>query len=382
MTRFADRLGVGALKETAEGYLVATSRVARTGIQLYRASEIWDAAEGQGFKPEDVVRVYRSPEQVFDEKSLSSITRIPITLDHPTEDVNSSNWGRLAKGEVGDSYALERGDPGWVVINPMLKDSGLIAAAKTTHPEWSMGYKADIIPFADKSLADFEMVGIRYNHVAAVQRGRAGPEARIGDSWGATPMQDIQPGNPPTPQGGLMPDVKSVILGDSVVQVSIGDALAIDKFKIDAQRQIADAEAGKKKAEEEKSAKEEEIGELKAKLKKAEDAAMVDVDALVASRTALLAQVRAIDASIVVAGKTDAELRKAAVSKKLGDSYVVDVSDAEITGMFKAIAKDAAPANPAAAVFKDGVHQVGDASTKAQDALAKSNADLNAWRNQ
>lgn len=379
MTRFADRLGVGALKETAEGYLVATSRVARTGIQLYRASEIWDAAEGHGFKPDDVVRVYRSPEQVFDEKSLSSITRIPITLDHPTEDVNSSNWGRLAKGEVGDSYALERGDPGWVVINPMLKDSGLIAAAKTTHPEWSMGYKADIVPFADKSLADFEMVGIRYNHVAAVPRGRAGPEARIGDSWGVSPVQDFQPGELPNNPKGVHMDLKTVVLGDKAVQVAVADVAAIEQYKAQATKALADAEAAKKKSEEDKD---EEIGALKAKLKKAEDAALVDVDALVAARTALVAQVHAIDSSIAVAGKTDAELRKTAVAKRLGDAILVDSSDAEITGMFKALAKDAKPGNPAAAVFRDGVHQVGDAAANEAAALAKNNADRNAWRNQ
>ena len=60
MIRFADRVSVGDIKETAEGYLVATARVARTGVQQYLASELGDVAAAAGFKPNDVVRVLRS----------------------------------------------------------------------------------------------------------------------------------------------------------------------------------------------------------------------------------------------------------------------------------------------------------------------------------
>lgn len=376
MTRFADRLGVGSVKETAEGYLIATARVARTGVQQYLASELGDVATDAGFKPADVVRVYRSPEQVFADKTLASITRVPVTLDHPAENVTSENWSKLAKGEVGDAYSRE---PEWIVVNPMVKDGAAILAARTTHPEISMGYEANIVPFADTSVADFEMTDIRFNHLALVGAGRAGPQARIGDSWGASPVQDFQPGALPNNPKGVPMDLKTVVLGDKAVQVAVADVSAIEQYKTDMQRKLSDAEAAKKKSEEDKD---EEIGVLKAKLKKAEDAALVDVDALVASRSALVAQVHAIDASIVVAGKTDADLRKAAVAKRLGDAIIVDASDAEIGGMFKAIAKDAKPVNPVNGVIRDGLHSVGDAAAQASDALAKSNANLNAWRNQ
>lgn len=33
--RFTDRVSVGDLKETKEGYLVSTSRVARTGVKRF-----------------------------------------------------------------------------------------------------------------------------------------------------------------------------------------------------------------------------------------------------------------------------------------------------------------------------------------------------------
>lgn len=375
--KFADRVTVGELKETREGYLVATARVARTGVQLYYASELGDVARDAGFKPGDVVRVYRHPDEVFAKDSLASITRLPVTVDHPAEDVTAANWQQLAVGEVGDAYATE---PEWIVVNPMIKDAGATKAARTTHQEISMGYSAAIVPARDGLEADFEQRGIRYNHLALVPKGRAGEMARIGDSWGASPVQDFQPGISPTTvkEGRMSDQTKTVVLGDKAAQGLTADAAAvIEAYKADMTKQLADAVAAKKKSDEEKD---EEIGKLKAEVKKAKDAAVIDVDALVAARTELVGQVKTMDASIDPKGKTDAELRKAAVLAKLGDSMVKDASDAEITGMFKALAKDAATTNPVATALRHGVVNVGDAQSLADKALATANADLNAWR--
>lgn len=372
--KFADRVTVGELKETREGYLVATARVARTGVQLYYASELGDVARDAGFKPGDVVRVYRHPDEVFAKDSLASITRLPVTVDHPAEEVTAANWQQLAVGEVGDAYATE---PEWIVVNPMIKDAGATKAARTTHQEISMGYSAAIVPARDGLEADFEQRGIRYNHLALVPKGRAGEKARIGDSWGASPVQDFQPGISPKSKGGRMPDMKTVVLGDKAVQVADTDVALIEQYKTDMARKLADAEAAKKKSDEEKD---EEIGKLKAEVKKAKDAAVIDVDALVAARTELVGQVKAMDASIDPKGKTDAELRKAAVLAKLGDETVKGANDDQITGMFKALAKDAATTNPVATALRSGVVNVGDAQSLADKALATANADLNAWR--
>lgn len=368
--KFLDRASVGEVKETKDGYLVATSRVARTGVQEYLAKELGDIAIDAGFKPDDVVRVYRHADQVFHKDSLASITRLPITIGHPKEDVTAENWSRLAVGDIGDAYATE---PEWIVVNPMLKDAAAVKAARTTHPELSMGYSANIVKARDGLGADFEVSDIRYNHLALVPKARAGDQARIGDSWGAAPVNvdDFQPS-----KGGRMPDLKTVVLGDSAVQVAVGDAAAIDKFKAETAKQLADAKALA-------DSKDEQIGQLKAELVKAQDAAKIDVDALVAARTELVAQVKAIDSAIEVSGKSDAALRKEAVAKKLGDASIAGCSDAEITGMFKVLAKDAkTEENPVAGAFKQGVVNVGDASAGMQDAWAKANHDMNAWRNQ
>lgn len=375
--RFTDRASVGAIKETKEGYLVATARVARTGTQTYLARELGDVATGAGFAPDSPVRVYRSPEEVFHKDSLASITRVPVTIDHPGEDVSAANWASLSVGDVGDAYATE---PEWVVVNPMIKDAAAVQAARTTHRQISMGYDAQVVKARDGIDADFEVKAIRYNHLALVPSARAGDQARIGDSWGAAPIDDSQPGDMPKTKGGLqMPDLKTLVLGDSAVQVAVADAAVIEKFKNDMAQALKDAEA---KHATMLTEKDEQIGKLKADLVKAQDAANIDVDALVAARADLLGKVKAIDAGIETAGKSDAELRKAAVAAKLGDAMVKDASDAEITGMFKAIATTATSTSQVAEAFRTGVVSVGDASKNMQDAWAKSNADMNAWRYQ
>lgn len=348
--RFNDRVSVGQTKQTGEGYLVATAKVARTGVQEYYAAELGDVAAQAGFKPNDIVRVYRHPDQVFSQDTLNSITRVPVTIDHPQENVSADNWSQYAVGEVGDAFAK---DGEWIVVNPMIKDAKGIEAAKTTHKEISMGYNANIVKARDGIDADFEMTDIRMNHLALVPRGRAGSQARIGDSWGAAPISDNQPGVTPNnrPKEGHM-TTKTVVLGDKAVQVLVEDAAEVERFKQESAKALADAET---KLATTIADKDEEIGKLRAELADAKKAAEIDVDALVAARTELVAQVKAIDAKIDAKGLSDADLRKAAVAAKLGDEMVKDASEAVILGMFKAIAKDAKPADPVGEAFKYGV---------------------------
>lgn len=152
--------------------------------------------------------------------------------------------------------------------------------------------------------------------------------------------------------------LKTVVLGDAAVQVALTDVAAVEAFKASALKAIADAESSHASAI---SAKDEEIGKLRADLATAQAAAVVDIDSLVAARTELVSKVHAIDAKIVPTGLSDADLRKAAVVSKFGDAITAGASDAEIAGMFKAIVVDAKPANPAAQVFMGGIKSISDA---------------------
>lgn len=131
---------------------------------------------------------------------------------------------------------------------------------------------------------------------------------------------------------------KTVVLGDAAVSVAIADAAAVEAFKTTMLKRVADAEAMVEKTKEEKD---EEIGKLKAEKKVLEDAAVTPakLTKMIADRVALETSVKALDAAIVCDGVSDADLKKAAVIAKLGDAAVADASEAEISGMFKAISR-------------------------------------------
>jgi len=369
------------LKMTRDGYLIGEARVSRAGnVQKYYGYEI-------GLTGDDankVFGVYRDPDVVFAESSMMSLAGRPVTRGHPPAGVTSDNWKDLAVGQVGGVIKRD----GEHVVAPMaIMDASAAKEVASGARSLSAGYTVGITKDEGVSPSgepyQYRQSGeLRFNHVAYLpdNNPRAG-NTRIGDSWGAAPISDNQPGDTPNTvkKGGRMPDsTKAVILGDSVVQVAVSDALLIEQFKDASAKALADAEA---KFNSTIAAKDEEIGKLKADLKAAQDAANIDVDALVAARTELVAQVKAIDAKIDAKGLSDADLRKAAVAAKLGDEMVKDASEAVILGMFKAIAKDAKPADPVGEVFKHGTRQsVGDAATQMKDAFAKSVDDLNAWR--
>lgn len=356
--KFTDRAPIGAVKRTKEGYLVATARVARTGVQHYLASELGDVAIKAGFKPDDIVRVNRPEAEVFSSDSLNTITRLPVTVDHPAEEVTADNWSSLAVGDVGDAYTK---DGEWVVVNPMLKDSRGIDAANSTHKEISMGYRAEIVASNDKSIADFDQRNIRYNHLALVERGRAGSDARIGDSWGATPVDDKgfiepQPGGKPITQsskgGHNMSDaLKTVVLGDKAVKVPAEDVAAIEQFKTDSAKALADAESKHEKTLADKDA---ELAKLQAKLDDAESKILsdADIDKRVSDRADLVALAKSIAPNIKTQGVSDADIRKAVVTTKLGDAVIEGKSEAYIDARFDILADEAKESNPVNDAFK------------------------------
>ena len=318
MINFIDKATIGSTKKTSEGYLIATSKVARTGVQDYLASELGDVAITSGFDPNARVKVYRHADEVFHADSLQSLTRIPVTIGHPKELVTSDNWASLSVGDLGDAF---KQDGDWIVVNPMLKDAKGVTAAETTHRELSAGYTAEIIPARDGLDADFEMVNIRFNHLALVPKGRAGSQARIGDNsspnnWGISPI-NLEDEN--------MVDLKTVIFGDKSVSVEAKDAETVAAILKDHKTAL--------------DAKDAEIGVLDAKVKAAEAKILSDAD---------------IEA--MLAKKAKAKADKAAVVAKVGDKALT-WTDAQID-IALAMIGDTSVAD----ALKDGVKktQVGD----------------------
>jgi hypothetical protein len=355
---FTDTLTLdGAIRRTADGYGVVSARVARGGnVQVYLGSEL-------GITDKSIVRVYRPETEVFKKDAIASYAGVPITVGHPKQSVSAETWKDLAVGEVGDDV-LRDGE--FVRVPMMLRDAKAIAAVEGGTRELSMGYSADVKMLDgvtpkgeafDAIMSDFKM-----NHVAIVDQARGGTELRIGDgAWGASPFEDQSGLAPITMEKDVMSELlKTVVLGDKAVQVAIADVAAIDAFKAETAKTIADADKAHQTAIAAKdadhakamAAKDAEIEGLKAKV--VSDA---DIDKRVQAKAELVAVARAIAKDVKVEGLSDAAIRKAVVVAKLGDEVIKDKSDVYIDARFDILvdeAKKATP-DPFASAVKDGL---------------------------
>lgn len=380
--RFFDTIELGqaaevsSMRETRNGSLVVHARAARGGnVQDYLGAEV-------GRPDMAVVRVYRDADEIFHKDSLKTFGHKAVTLDHPSEPVTSRTWKDVARGHTGDEV-LRDGE--FVKIPMLVADQAAIDAVKGGKRELSVGYQCDLdwTPGTSPSgeAYDARQIKITVDHVAIVDRGRAGPDCRIGDQ---RPSDDVKTMRALPPIADRTVRMKTHLVDGHPVEMSDAAIIAVSGLQKTLANTLADnltmstAITTKDAAI---AAKEEEIGRLKTELQTAKDSAPKpeQLDRLVADRAALVTVVKTLDSRIVTDGKTDAELRRAAVAAKHGDDFVKDASDAEIIGMFKAVAKDAKP-DPLAATLAGGIQQH-DSATTVGDAYASMCSNLtDGWK--
>jgi uncharacterized protein len=161
---------------TAEGYMVAPGRISRTGVQAYTKMEL-------GIGPsEDLIRLYRPPEEVFATESLASFDNQVITWGHPANDVTSENYRELT---IGDTRAPEQDDI-YVRAQLTVRDYYAIYGVIDGVVQLSCGYKFDLDETAgftpEGEAYDAVMRNIRGNHVAIVYAARCGAGCAIEDA--------------------------------------------------------------------------------------------------------------------------------------------------------------------------------------------------------
>lgn len=372
----SDRLTLDAPRITSEGYMAVRARAARKGIYEYIGAEV--DPSGTKFKPTDTVRIFRPDDEVFARDAVHSFLMKPITDDHPSEPVTSSNWADKARGVVAG--AMRDGD--YLAFDLVLMDAKLIADVQSGKKELSNGYATDLKFEAgtapDGSAYDAVQRSIRGNHVAVVKAGRAGPECRIADSIA---LCDSAPTNLFVRGDNKMPDLVKIVRDGIPVEVTndaktIIDGLDAKIKKLTDDLAAANTQVGTLTAT--VSTKDGEIAALNSKLT---DAALTPakLDAAVAARAKIVDAAKLIKADIAIDGKTDAEIKRAAVAAKLGDAAAA-MDDAAINGAFAVLA-----------VTKDGlaqalnggviVNQVDAGTYQAGLAASKKMADgFNAWR--
>lgn len=375
MRMMYDAAPISGVRKTADGYLVADVRVARAGIYTYLGREV-DPDGSLGVRDRQSVRVWRPEEEVFSADSLTTYAHRPITNNHPSEMVDASNWRKLAIGSTGDEVVR---DGEWVRVPMLIMDGSSIDDVEGGKRQLSMGYTCtfDATPGTAPDGSQYDVVqrNMRMNHLAVVAAARAGAGARIGDREGVEPSIKKE--------DTMSNENKTVVLGDKAVQVAVGDVSTVESYKAEVAKKISDMQTAH---DTEIAKRDTTIGELRADLKKAQDAALKpeDVSKMVADRVALEATVRAVDSKIVTDGKTDAQLRREAVVAALGESVVGDASEAEISGMFRAVSADAKATDTSNTTLRTALsdtRSVADAQRSADEAYDKSVANLNAHRN-
>lgn len=315
--QFVDRAPLSGVRRTSDGYLVAEARVARSGIQTYTRREV-------GLDGDGLVRVYRPEDEVFARDAVSTYAHRPVTIGHPSAPVTADTWKELAVGQTGEDV-IRDGDT--VRVPLVLMDADAIRAVEAGTRELSMGYTA-ALEMQDGTTPDGEAYDavqrdLRMNHLAIVAEARGGPQLRIGDTIEEDAMADG--------------DKRTVIVdGLSVVTTDAG-AQAIEKL----QRQIADAAAEHEKMI---AAKDAEIATKDAKIAELEAQVLTDaqIDERVAERAALIdAAAKVAGAKINPAGMTNDAIRRAAITKRLGDAALEGKSDAYAEAMFDALSTGA-----------------------------------------
>jgi hypothetical protein len=162
---------------TPEGYLVCEGvRIARTGNQRYHESEFKGQLRGD-ISGEIIVN--RPDEEVFRKETLESFQGKPITIEHPGEFVGPDSWNRHAVGTVQNPRRGNGTDRDCIIADLLITESGAIRYVNANLPELSAGYNADYDQDKPGYASQRNIVG---NHVALVEKGRAGSRVAINDS--------------------------------------------------------------------------------------------------------------------------------------------------------------------------------------------------------
>lgn len=195
----ADRGDLAKPERTENGWLRVPASVTRAGVFEYETSD------GK------VIREYRSPEQVFSEKSLNSMRMLPVTDLHPPEFLNGQNTKVYARGNGSDTIVRNGSKVDTVLL---ITDAELIAAVEAKQKaQCSMGYTCEVVfesgVTPEGESFDAYQRDIVYNHIAMVPVGRAGPEVRAHmDACAFQVVETKSPGSSPNDRGENVKTIK------------------------------------------------------------------------------------------------------------------------------------------------------------------------------
>lgn len=216
----------GLQLDSQTGFLKATNvPIARVGVFPYRKSDGQIAMEA------------KLPQELLADGTVSSADEKPITNDHPLELVTRDNVSKYMKGFTASNAHVENNN---LKVDMTIFDNDLINAIQNGKQELSIGFQTDVIPKPGTfqgTAYDAIQKNIQINHVAVVDRGRAGHSVRI---TGDSAMMDT------STQGGNSMDTTKVMLDGANVTVLTEDADKVSKAnasKTSLQAQLKEAQS-------------------------------------------------------------------------------------------------------------------------------------------
>lgn len=388
----ADTLTLDAPKRTKEGFLAVRAKAARAGVYDYKGCEV--DPEGKHFTADQVVKVYRSPEEVFDRDSVHSFLLKPITDDHPSVPVTADNWKQHARGV--NAGAMRDGD--FLAFDLVLMDAAAIKAVDSGKKQLSNGYQSEIVigggVAPDGTRYDAEQKNIRGNHVALVDKGRAGPECRIGDVaicdaapddlagrllgegqtyrltdddgnfLGERRMTSSSHAGAPRQEGRDLMATKTITFDGMPIEATDQAEAAIRKLE----SEVKNLNDAKSKAETDLATAVTDKANLEAKVttlvKQIEDAKVTPAQLRDAAKAYQAVVDKAKALGVKVTDEMDeVAIMKAAVAAKVGDAGK-DWNDEQVAASFASLAlsKDA-KIDPVRAVIANGSVQIGDTAS-------------------
>ena len=309
--------------ETPEGYLTVHVPITRPGVFPYQRHDGTVQMEA------------KLPEEIFNDRVIFSARSKPVTDEHPNEPVTIENYQKYAKGM---SHTDSRIEDLKVYVSLTITDRELIRKIHDGKNEISIGFMSDVVAesgtYAGESY-EYVQRNIEINHIAIVDKGRAGPEVAIRADSDAWQVDGADKNN----KEGSQTKMAKVKIKDTEYEVD--DAVkahitALEKKAAEKEQKgdSADALVGRIDALEAKlEAKDAELEAAKQKVL-SED----ELNAKVEERVLLLDSAKPLlGDSFDFTGKTDREIKEAVIATTKQDFKGDGKSDDYINAFFDAM---------------------------------------------
>lgn len=364
-TYHVDRSRVPSVKKTSDGYLRGDAIVTRIGVFTYLN------ADGTYRKE------LRHPDDVLSVESLGTLQMIPVTVGHPPEPVTSENADRLSVGFTGQEVRV---DGRHIVVPLTVTTRAGIEAIQGGSQELSLGYKLDLIEESgsyDGESYTHRQTNIRYNHLAIVDKARAGRAARLNlDGIEASVL--IHSMEKETTMHKVNVDGIAYDAAPEVVNYLSKQTARADKAEAELQTERARAD----RAEAARDDATERANKAENSLKNSVPSS--EIQALVQSRVALESRVARVVNVDGMSSMSDIALMTAALKSKnpsinldgKSEDYITARFDALIEGLGTSDVKLGRVAPTAASTPQNR----GDAASE-EEAYKRSITNFNDWRN-